>query len=94
MFPLTYLDVDEEEKDTISNIYSKFSHAFEQKLLSALFKGEVNSKIETNYNRVSSYIGKNTSSEDKITIIFKYKNSQNIQVGEKSTTYNSIIFDE
>jgi hypothetical protein len=90
---LTYLDIDEDERDEISNIYSKFSHSFEQNLLSAIFRGEVNSEIGTNYNRVSNYIGKNTSNEDKITIVFKYKQSQKIHVEEKSTTYNSIIFE-
>ena len=90
---LTYLDIDENETDTISNIYSKFSHSFEQNLLSALFRGEIKDDINTNYNRVSSYISKNTSNKDKITIMFKYSQNKKIEVGDKSTTYNTLIFE-
>ena len=90
---LTYLDIDPNETDEISNIYSKFSRAFEQNMLSALFKGELKSDITANYNRVSSYISKNTSKDDKITMIFKYGQNKKIEVGEKSTTYNALIFE-
>lgn len=91
---LAFLDFDEEEKDVISNIYSKFSRAFEQKILSALFKGELKDEIKTSYSRVSTYIGKNTSTEDVITIIFKYNNKQTIEVeGKTPTTYDSLLFE-
>lgn len=90
---LTYLDIDESERDVISNIYSKFSHSFEQNILSAMFKGELKEEITPDYNRVSSYFSKNTSNSDKITIIFKYKESKKIEVGNKSTTYNALMFE-
>lgn len=90
---LTYLDIDSNETGTISNIYSKFSHAFEQNMLSALFKGELKADINANYNRVSSYISKNTSSDNKITVIFKYNQNKKIEVGDKSTTYNALMFE-
>lgn len=90
---LTYLDIDENEKDVISNIYSKFSHSFEQNILSAMFKGELKEEITPNYNRVSDYFSKNSSNADKITVIFKYKENKRIEVGNKSTTYNALIFE-
>lgn len=90
---LSFYDFDQKDTDTISDIYSKFSHAFEQNMLSALFKGELKADINANYNRVSSYISKNTSSDEKITVLFKYNQSKKIEVGDKSTTYNALIFE-
>ena len=62
-------------------------------MLSALFKGELKADINSNYNRVSSYISKNTSSDNKITVIFKYNQNKKIEVGDKSTTYNALMFE-
>lgn len=90
---LTYRDRDEEDRDVISNIYSVFSHSFEQKLLSAIFNGELHEEIEPEYSKKSTYLSKNTSTEDKITIVFKYTNSQAITVGDKSTTYKYLFFE-
>lgn len=89
---LTYRDRDVEDRDIISNIYSLFSHAFEQKMLSALFNKELNKEIESKYSK-SEHLTKNTSTEDKITIVFKYTNSQPIEVGEKSSTYKYLFFE-
>lgn len=91
---LAYLDIDDEEKDEITNIYSKFSHAFEQNLLSAIFKGETKDEMTTNYHKISNSISKNTSKEDVITIIFKYNEKQTIKVeGREPATYDSILFE-
>lgn len=90
---LTFRDRDEEDRDEISNIYSLFSHAFEQKMLSALFNKELNKGIDASYSKKSDYLSKNTSTEDKITVVFKYTNSQPITAGEKSSTYKYLFFE-
>lgn len=90
---LTYRDRDEEDRDIISNIYSYFSHAFEQKTLSALFRGELKDEIVTNYSKKSTYLSKNTSTEDKFTVVFKFSNSQEVSFEEKSSTYKYLFFE-
>lgn len=90
---LTYRDRDVEDRDFISNIYSVFSRSFEQKVLSALFRGEVKDEIKTNYNKKSESLSKNTTTEDKFTIVFKYNTSQNIKAGEKGGTYKYLFFE-
>ena len=87
---LTYRDRYEEDSKVISNFYSIFCHAFEQKTLSAIFNGELNEGLEENYlSKGSNYVANNSSSEEKITIIFKYSKAQKI----KDYEYKALFFE-
>ena len=87
---LTYRDRDSKDADVISNIYSIFCHAFEQKTLSAIFNGEINKNIEEHYlDKGSESVKSNSTSEDKITICFKYTNKHKI----KGFEYKYLFFE-
>ena len=87
---LTYRDRDAADKDVISNIYSIFCHAFEQKTLNAIFNGEVNEEMKENYlDKGSKYISSNADETDKVTICFKYQNKQKI----KNYEYKYMFFE-
>lgn len=86
---------DQEARDVISNIYSLLCHSFEQKTLNAIFNKELNESLKTNYSSTSKNISKNSSSEEKITIVFQYKNSKKIKAvnNSKEYSYNYLFFE-
>ena len=87
---LVYRDRNEEDAIVISNFYSTFCHAFEQKTLSAIFNGELNKGLEENYlDKGSNYVNINSNEENKITICFKYSSKQKI----KNYEYDKLFFE-
>ena len=87
---LTFRDRDSNDVDVIANIYSVFCHAFQQKVLTAIFNGEINDKIEENYlERGSNSIKNNSNEEEKMTICFKYSSKQKI----KDYEYQYLFFE-
>ena len=86
---------DQEARDTISNIYSMFCHSFEQKTLNAIFNKELGEGLTTSYTSTSKTISKNSSSEEKITIVFQYKTSKKIKAlnNTKEYSYNYLFFE-
>ena len=88
---LVYRDRDEEDAKEISNIYSIFSHAFEQKTLTAIFNGELHKNITENYlDKGSKYVKNNSNEDEKITICFKYSSKKKIKNYEYSYLYFEI----
>lgn len=87
---LVYRDRNEDDVKIISNLYSTFCHAFEQKALSAIFNGEMNKGVEENYlNKGSKSISNNRNEDKKITICFKYSTNKKI----KDYSYKYLFFE-
>lgn len=90
-------DKKEKEVDMLESIYRAFNDGFGQRLLTAIFRGEVNDKIEANYDRptgTTNRISKNLSSDDKFTIVFYYNTPRTIEVeGRDPYEYQYLFFE-
>ncbi|MBQ9792191.1 MAG: hypothetical protein IJW32_00390 [Clostridia bacterium] len=83
----------ETDINKINKIYDLFDSAFQQKALNALFKGELNYSTTSDHTEVSKSISKNFSSEDKITIVFYFKDQEVVKYEDKEYKYNYLFFE-
>ena len=83
----------EADINKINKIYDLFDSAFQQKALNALFKGELNYATTSDHTEVSKSISKNFSSEDKITIVFYFKDQEVLKYEDKEYKYNYLFFE-
>lgn len=86
----------DKEKEIINQTFKLFNQSFGQKALTALFKGELNDKIETVYDKPtgsSNTISRNYSNKDKVTIVFYYNQEKTIKVGDKEYKYQYLFFE-
>ena len=90
-------DKKEKEVDMLESIYRAFNDGFGQRLLTAIFRGEVNDKIEANYDRptgTANRISKNLSSDEKFTVVFYYNTPRTIEVeGRDPYEYQYLFFE-
>lgn len=77
----------------INKMYNLFNDAFPQKALTALFNGELKQTTELEYIEGYNTISKNTSSEDKFTIVFKYDNPKELKVDNKTVKAKYLFFE-
>ena len=83
----------EADINKINKIYDLFDSAFQQKALNALFKGELNYATTSDHTEVSKSISKNFSSEDKITIVFYFKDQEVLKYEDEEYKYNYLFFE-
>lgn len=83
----------EKDINRINKIYNLFDSSFQQKALNALFSGELNYSTTSDHTEISKSISKNFSSEDKITIVFYFKDKEVIKYKDKEYKYNYLFFE-
>ena len=86
----------DKEKEIIAKTYKLLNQGFGQKALTALFKGEINDKIETVYDKptgASNSMSKNTDKTDRVTILFYYNEEKTIKCGDKEYKYQYLFFE-
>lgn len=91
--PKGLLSWEDEEKE-INNIYNAFNEGFSQKALNALFRGEINDKVETHYEKsieTEKYIKKDGDSTH-LTLVFYYDEVKEIKVNNTIYQYQYLFF--
>lgn len=83
----------ETDINKINKIYNLFDSAFQQNALSALFSGELNYTTTSDHTEVSKSISKNFSSEDKITLVFYFKNERTVKYENQEYKYKYLFFE-
>ncbi len=81
--------------ERINKIFDLFNRGFEQKALSAMFKGELGAGLEfvDNYaNNIEHKINKYKDNEEYITFMFLYNEEQHIQNVDTTWTYKRLCF--
>lgn len=84
----------ESDIEEINKIYKVFNECFTQKALTALFREELNDKVETHYEKsigTENYIRRDGDSTH-LTFVFAYDESQKIKVGDKEYDYKYLFF--
>lgn len=84
----------QDEKDKLNELYRVFNEGFSQKALTALFKGELNDRVETHYEKsvgTENYVRRNGDSTH-LTLVFEYSEEQTIKVDDRSYNYKYLFF--
>ena len=91
---LTLKHRNENELKKINKLYDTFINCFPQKALAALFSGELNEGVEACYTGAKrDTISKNFKTEGKITIVFHYKEAQELKYNNTKEEYNYLFFE-
>lgn len=82
------------DQPKIDEIFRLFNSSFGQNALTALFRGQLNEKMEQNYSSSNKTdINKNSSSTTAFTVYFQYKEMRKIVVDGKEYEYNILFFE-
>ena len=83
-----------DEKEKLDELYRIFNEGFSQKALTAIFKGELNDKVETHYEKsvgTENYVRRDGDSTH-LTIVFEYAEEQTIKADDRSYNYKYLFF--
>ena len=84
----------QDDINKINKIYNTFIDSFSQKALAALFSGELNEGVEACYTGTKrETISKNFKTEGKMTIVFHYKEAQELKYNNTKEKYNCLYFE-
>lgn len=86
----------DKDKERFNKVYELFEKGFKQNLLTAIFRGQANSKVETFYEPTTAGVGRtmtrNYGSTDKFTIIFEYSTSNQPKISVKDAPNSSYSY--